>query len=248
MRRPRVWLTGLVCLAGLTWVDGQTANAQPIKVTPAAEKMDRAKAAAFVPLAEVPERFREGVKVTIERPAMFSQGPIETFACSPHVYHWLLEHPDRGVVAWRKLGAQCVMINDRGAGRFGWSDENGSDLQWETVYHSGDRRIWYAEGKVRPAPLLPLVPVKAVVVLRYAEQPGTSSHRLMQHQADLFLYTDSIGASIAAKVVGAAAPKMAEQCVTQMQMFFSGLAWYVHRYPDRAATLLSGTPEAPTGH
>src|SRR5207302_1800448 len=75
-------------------------------------------------------------------------------------------------------------------------------------------------------------------VLRYAEQPGPNGAKLMQHQADMFLYTDSIGASIAAKVVGTAAPKMAEQCVTQMQMFFSGMAWYVHRYPDRAATLL----------
>src|SRR5207302_2040218 len=116
-----------------------------------------------------PERYREGVRQTIEKPTLFSQGPVEAFACQPQMYYWLLEHPDRGVLAWRRLGAQCVMISERGTGRFGWTDEHGSDLQWETVYISDKSRIWYAEGKVRPGLLMPLVPVKALVVLRFAE-------------------------------------------------------------------------------
>jgi hypothetical protein len=239
MARPRAWLTGLVCLTGLVWANGAVARAQaPFKVVPvSADKMDKAKAAAGVPLQDISERYREGVKTTIEKPALFTQGPVETFACSPKVYYWLLQHPDRGVVAWRRLGAQCVMINERGPGRFGWSDEHGSDLQWDTVYESKDRHIWYAEGKVRPAPMLPLVPVKALVSLHFSEEAGPGGVAMMQQQADMFLYTDSIGAALAAKLVGAAAPKMAEQCVSQMQMFFSGMAWYVNRYPDRAVVL-----------
>jgi hypothetical protein len=249
MARQRVWLTGLICVAGLVCANGEVARAQaPTRTPPAAtDKMDRVKAAASVPLQEVTEHYREGVKITLEKPALYTQGPVETFACAPHVYYWLLEHPDRGVVAWRRLGAQCVMIVDRGAGRFGWTDEHGSDLQWETVYHSSDKHIWYAEGKVRPAPMLPLVPVKAVVVLRYSEQTGPNGVKMMQHQADMFLHTDSAGAALATKLLGAAAPKMAEQCVTQMQMFFAGMAWYVHRFPDQAATLLMVPAESPPG-
>jgi hypothetical protein len=240
MARPRAWLTGLVCLAGLTWANGEVARAQaPFKIVPvSADKLDKDKAAARVPLQDIPERYRTGVKTTIEKPALFTQGPVETFACSPRVYYWLLQHPDRGVIAWKRLGAQCVMINERGPGRFGWSDEHGSDLQWDTVFESKDQHIWYAEGKVRPAPMLPLVPVKAIVSLRFSEETGPGGVPMMQQQADMFLYTDSIGAALAAKLLGAAAPKMAEQCVTQMQMFFSGMAWYINRYPDRAAVLL----------
>ena len=249
MARPRAWLTGLVCLAGLTWASGENARAQaPVRVAATgAEKMDKTKAAALVPLQDLPERYRENVRTTIEKPALFTQGPVETFACAPQVYYWLVAHPDRGVIAWRRLGAQCITVNERGPGRFGWSDEHGSDLQWETVYDSNDRHIWYAEGKVRPAPLLPLVPVKAVVSLRYTEQPGPNGATLMQQQADMFLHTDSVGAALATKLLGAAAPKMAEQCVTQMQMFFSSLAWYIYRHPDRAAVLLmpSGPTDAP---
>jgi hypothetical protein len=242
MTRRQVWLTGLICLSALVWANPASAGAQPpTKVAPpSTDKMEKVRAAANVPLANIPEKFREGVRVTLEKTTLFSQGPVEAFACQPNVYYWLLDHPDRGVVAWRRLGAQCVMINERGPGRFGWTDEHGSDLQWETVYAARDRHIWYAEGKVRPGLLLPLVPVKTLVVLRFAEQDGQAvgGGKIMQQQADMFLYTDSAGAALATKLLGSAAPHMAEQCVTQMQMFFSGMAWYLHRYPDRAASLL----------
>ena len=256
MARPPVWLTGLLCLSGLVWVNTASARGQaPTKVAPpSTDKMEKARAAANVPLANIPDKFRDGVRLTIEKTTLFTQGPVESFACQPHVYLWLVEHPDRGVQAWRRLGAQCVMISERGAGRFGWRDEHGSDLQWETVYSAGDRHIWYAEGKVRPGLLLPLVPVKALVVLRYAQQDAQASSgvQIMQHQADMFLYTDSAGAALATKLLGSAAPNMAQQCVTQMQMFFSGMAWYIHRYPDRAAALFAapapGEATLPLGH
>jgi hypothetical protein len=244
MARPQVWLTGLLCLSGLVWATTASARAQgpPTRVAPpSTDKTEKVRAASNVPLPDIPDKFREGVRLTIEKTTLFTQGPVEAFSCQPKTYYWLLEHPDRGVVAWRRLGAQCVMISERGPGRFGWSDDHGSDLQWETVYASGDRHIWYAEGKVRPGVLLPLVPVKALVVLRYAEQdsPPVSGGKMMRHQADMFLYTDGMGASLATKILGAAAPHMAEQCVTQMQTFFSGMAWYIFRYPDRAANLLA---------
>jgi hypothetical protein len=235
-----LWISGLLCASSASAQNVPPANAPPANAPPAnaPDKLDKAKtAAASVPLHLVPERFREGVKTAVEKTSMFSQGPVETFACEPPFYYWLLEHPDRCVGAWRKLGAQCVMISDRGNGRFGWTDEHGSDLQWEAVYHCGDRHIWYAEGKVRPATLLPLVPVKAVVVLHYRELDGPNGAKAIQHQADMFLHTDGVGAALATKIVGAAAPQMAEQCVAQMQTFFAGLAWYANKYPDRAPGL-----------
>ena len=130
------------------------------------------------------------------------------------------------------------MIVDRGAGRFGWTDEHGSDLQWETVYHSCDKPHLVRRGQGPPRAAVAAGPRQG----RHRpcatlEQTGPNGAKTMQHQADMFLHTDSAGAALATKLLGAAAPKMAEQCVTQMQMFFGGLAWYVHRYPDRAAAL-----------
>jgi hypothetical protein len=54
----------------------------------------------------------------------------------------------------------------------------------------------------------------------------------------MFIHTDSAAVAIVSRVLGPSAPKMAEQCVAQMQMFFAGLAWYLERHPERAEMLL----------
>jgi hypothetical protein len=151
---------------------------------------------------------------------------------------WFLDHPDRAVVAWRRLGAKCVSINPRGDGKFSWADENGSEVVWETVYKSAGVRIWLAEGKVRPGPLLPLVPVKAVVVLRHSDSRAPDGLAVMHHQCDLFVHTDSKTAAMMARMLGPTASRVAEQGLGQLQLFFSGLSWYLERHPDQAATLL----------
>ena len=66
------------------------------------------------------------------------------------MYHWLLDHPDQAVKLWRRLGAKCIDIQDLGAGRFGWK-EGVSDVHWDVVLDGPHRRVWYAEGQVKPA-------------------------------------------------------------------------------------------------
>jgi hypothetical protein len=228
-------LTGAVCACAAGRAAAQSQAARP-PVTPA----DRARAAALVPLEMLPAHAREGARLAIEKATLFSRGPEEAFVCDPALYYWFLDHPDRAVAAWRRLGAKCLSITDRGAGRFGWSDEAGSDVVWETVYRTPTLRVWYAEGKVKPGALLPSVPIKAVVVLRHAQGCGRDGGPLMQHRADMFLRTDSAAVALVSKLFGASAPRLAEQCLSQLEMFFAGLAWYVHTHPDRADAILSG--------
>src|SRR5207249_2285883 len=107
----------------------------------------------------------ELVRELLERPTLQARGNVETFACHPAQFNWVLDNPHRAVIAWRRLGARCVSIVPRGQGMFGWADENGSEVVWETVARSPTQRVWLAEGKVKPGALLPSVPVKALVVL-----------------------------------------------------------------------------------
>ncbi len=203
-----------------------------------------------MPVEVLPPHVREGARLAVEKATLFSHGPAESFSCDPAVYYWFLDHPDRAVTAWRRLGAKCLSISDRGNGRFGWADEAGSDVVWETVYRAPNLRIWYAEGKVKPGVLLPTVPIRAVVVLRHAEGRGQNGGALIHHQADMFLRTDSTAAALATKLFGASAPRLAEQCLSQLEMFFAGLAWYVHQHPERANVILTGDAgqQRPTGN
>ena len=138
--------------------------------------------ARAVPLDKVDEPYRDAVRRVLERPMLSGRGPAETFYCHPEQYAWFLDHPDRAVIAWRRLGAKCVSINPRADGKFGWTDDNGSEVIWETVYKGPGLRVWFAEGKVRPGSLLPLVPVKAVVVMRHSDSRAPDGAAVMHHQ------------------------------------------------------------------
>ncbi len=235
---PVLWL-GLVM--GALWMSGATAWAQPAKST-------NEEITKTIPLDQLPAALRDGVKRVLEQPTIVAHGPPEAFRAQPAFYFWLLDHPDRAVQMWRRLGAKCLTILDRGNGQFGWTDGQGTDISWQTIHRSPNLRIWYAEGTARPGPLVPPVPLRAVVVLRHGEAPtiplfakgsDRACRTLMVHQADLFLQTDSQAAAMVAKLVGLSASRLGEQCVSQMEMFFSALAWYVNRHPERAEALLS---------
>ncbi len=191
-----------------------------------------------VPLDKIDERYRGAVREVLDKPILSGRGPAETFFCQPQQYTWFLDHPDRAVIAWRRLGAKCVSIVARGDGKFGWSDETGSEVVWETVYKGPGLRIWFADGKVRPGPMLPLVPVKAVVVLRHNDSKTADGALVMFHQSDVFVHTDSKTAAMMTRMLGPTANRVAEGGLGQLQLFFSGLSWYLDRHPDQAEALL----------
>jgi hypothetical protein len=191
-----------------------------------------------IPLEKIDERYRAAVREVLEKPILTGRGPSETFSSKPDRYNWFLDHPDRAVVAWRRLGAKCVSINPRGDGKFSWADEYGSEVVWETVCKAAGLRIWFAEGKVRPGPAMPMVPIKAVLVLHYTDSRAPDGLFVMQHQADVFLHTDSKTAAMVTRMLGPTANRAAEQGLSQLQLFFSGLSWYLERHPDQEEKLL----------
>lgn len=234
-------LDGLGLLAGVVWVIGAGGVAT-------AQERTAATVAPAAPVASphwvtpenLPPHLRDRVRLVLAHPTLETRGPTEVFRGDPELYHWFLDHPDRAVPLWRKLGAKCMDIRDRGNGCFGCSDGQGSDIRWETAYRGQYLRIWYAEGEARPGPLFSAVVVRAVVVLRYRQNTDALGHTVLQHQADLFLHTDSKAVALATKLLGASAPQLARQCVGQMELFFSFPVAYLDRHPERAEALLLG--------
>jgi len=190
-----------------------------------------------IPWAELNDKATAISKQMMERPTVQARGPAETFSCTPEQYLWLLDNPDRAVLAWRKLGAKCVSIQRRPAGKFGYVDEMGSDVSWETIHQSPNLRVWFAEGKVKASAVLPLVPVKALVILRHSDGKMADGNVVVQHQTEIVIQTDSKAAAGVTKLMGQSAPKLAEQGLSQLQLFFSALSCYVDRHPEKAEAL-----------
>ncbi len=181
---------------------------------------------------------RMRVRAVVESPTLAAHGPLEIFTCKPDMYRWLMDHPDKTVKLWRRLGAKCIDIEDRGGGAFGWK-EGVSDVHWEVVRDDPHQRVWYAEGRMKPAPLVPAVSFEAVLVLDYAEGKDGSGKPAVRHQMRLILHTDSRAVALATKMMGGSAPRMADQFLGQLQMFYAAMAWFLDQHPDRAAKLFA---------
>lgn len=191
-----------------------------------------------IPMAQVTPAYREAVKQVLEKPTLSSRSAAESFPASVEAYRYFLDRPDRAVAAWRKLGAKCVSIQAHGKQTFSWSDEHGSEVVWRTVLDEPEVRVWFAEGKVKPAPMLPVVPVKVVVVLRMSELALPEGKTGIQHHTEMAIFTDSKTALVVTKMLGPSSQRMAEQALGQFQFFFGGLSFYLSRHPDQVPVLL----------
>ena len=210
------------------------------------QNLEQANAAACIPIQQLHPSVRQKVAQVLGSPTLYSNGPSETFICQPKLYYWLMDNPDRTMVAWERLGAQCLQIQPRGNGHYSWADDKGSDVRWHTIYLSPTMRVWYAEGKVKPTALLPMLPVKCVVMMRYDTLQKDGNKALLQHQADVFVHTDSRAAKVVARLLGPSMPEMAKQGVAQLQMFYAAMAWYCAKNPEHAQELLrvKATPQS----
>jgi hypothetical protein len=239
---------GSVCLLWLV----HTACADAANPPPLPKKPDPAQTVT-IPWDDLDEHAAAIAKQLMEKPTVVARGPAETFSCVPEQYFWLLDNPDRAVTAWRRLGAKCVSIDRRGPSKFGYTDETGTDIGWEVLYQSTRVRIWYAEGKVKPSAVLPLVPVKALIVLHHADGKLSDGTVVVQHHAEVVVHTDSKAASAVTKMMGHSAPKLAEQGLGQLNIFFSALSCYLDRHPERIELLFrpeytAGQPQKKAGN
>jgi hypothetical protein len=184
---------------------------------------------------------RDAVAQVMKNATLSAKAADEEFTAHTAIYDWLLEHPDRASLAWRRMKVPCVEIKDLGKGQFHWADPNGSELTWQTVGRFPDGLVWYATGKVNPGTLLPTAPVKAVAILRVPRQPidekaGTAR---FQPLVNVYLQTDSRAATALLRMIGPAAPRMAEDGAEQLLLFFSGPARYIHKHPGESQSLLA---------
>jgi hypothetical protein len=181
--------------------------------------------------------FRDAVARVMGKPTLSARGTCDEVLCTPSVYDWLVDHPDRVALAWRRLKVPCVEITDLGNGRFAWA-EDGSELVWQTVGRFPDGVVWYATGKVKPAPVGPTVPVRAVVVMSYPKQPAAGGLANVRPVAQAYLHTDSRAANMVMRMLGPTAPKLAQEGAEQLLFFFNGVARYAQAHPDQADALL----------
>jgi hypothetical protein len=237
----------LGALLGSVIVSAVPAAAQPMRLSPTSPAAMPAPMTAMpapgqnrVVLSEVVDAaHRDAVLAVVRKPTLSTRGTSEDLVCTPAVYEWLLDHPDRVSLAWQRLKVPCVEITNPGNGRFAWADGEGSELTWQKVGRFADGLVWYATGKVKPSAVTPTVPVRAVVVMAHPRRPRADGTAALAPSAQVFLQTDSRAANLVLRVMGPTAPKLAEQGAEQLLFFFAGIAKYTQTHPEKAEELLA---------
>jgi hypothetical protein len=235
------WLWLLAGLGGLAALAPQVALGEDRGVVQTALWMPEPAPASYglptIPLEMMAPDLRARVASVLDNPTLTARGLPETFNTRPEIYHYLLDHPDQAVKLWRKLGARVSDINDQGGGRYLWQDGQGSEVHWLSGLHHGGLHLWYAEGKVKPGLFLPAQNFRAVAVLKYTEGTDTRGLPAIRHQVHFILRCESRAVALAARIMGASAPRLAEQYLGQLQAFYGGMAWYLYQDGERGRLL-----------
>lgn len=245
-RLRRAWkrlLGGFVALP-LSLTAAATADPLPVGVTPgipsALTTLPNTAGAARVNLAHVvAAEYRDTVLKVVKSPTLSTKATAPDVVCTIAMYEWLFDHPDRVALAWQRLNVPAVPITDLGDGRFLWTDENGSEVTWRVVGTFPDGLVWYATGKVKAARATPGVPVKAVAILHRKQKAAQDGVAAFSTSVQVYVQSDSKAAALALRILGPAAPQIAEQGAEQFLEFFNGIADYVQKNPTKAEALLA---------
>lgn len=221
---PAKPITGRVAAPGSPMAISAPMTAGPVRIT----------------LSDVvaPE-YRDAVLKVVGKPTLSTRATSNDVLCTPAVYEWLFDHPDRVSLAWRRLKVPCVAIENLGNGKFAWTDGDGSELVWQTVGRFPDGLVWYATGKIKPGAVSPTVPIRSVVIVTHPRKAEKDGLATFTPTAQVYLQTDSRLANMLLRTLGPTAPKLAEQGAEQLLVFFNAIARYVQAHPDQADKLLA---------
>ena len=238
---------GVVLSGTMVMTDVGAVPPTPSMATPPVTTTDSApgQAAQRLNLLDVvrPE-FHEGVLKCVRHPTVATQSAGDEIVCTVAVYHWLYDHPDRVALAWQRLKIPTVTITDLGSGKFGWTDENGSEVIWQTVGTFADGRVWYASGKVKISAVSPSIPIQATFIVSHPRKAEKDGVAVFVPHVQVYVHSDSKAANLALRVIGPSAPRLAEEAASQLLDFFGGIATVVQKNPTKAEMLL-GPPRKP---
>jgi hypothetical protein len=229
--RWRLTMVGLLVLAAAAALRADELPDAPVSISPFASPPPR------VPVESLNLAVRDKVQGVLDKPTLSSRSVPETFNTDHTVYRYLLEHPDHAVKLWRQLGAKVAEIDDKGSGTYVWHDGQGSEVSWQIVHRGAGLHVWFAEGKVKPSVLLAAQPFRAVALMQYTEGIDVGGLPAVRHQVHFHLRCESRAITLATKIMGNTAPRLAEQYLGQLQMFYGGMAWYVYQDGERARKL-----------
>ena len=148
-RAPRLAIMAAVAAAMLLGSATATLAATPLlpflgaKQRPSPFEPDTSEAARQSAIQSIPfERLdadaRAKAREVLSRTSVFRRMPVQVIDCDPHLYLFLLEHPDVIVNIWKELRISRLKLTQIDPGRYEVIEPAGTECTIEYLYDSHD--------------------------------------------------------------------------------------------------------------
>ena len=207
LRAARWWLA-VALLCGWLVAEPERAAAQGAREATSSREA-REEVLRRLSKAELSHEDRAKVNGILAATTIYRRLPSQVIECDPHLYVFLVEHPDLVVNIWEALGISEVQVEQIGEGLYSANDKAGTVGRMQFLHASPDMHVVYAEGSYE-GPLFGR-PIKgqSLLVLETRYFRNTSGRHFIRCRMDAFVHVENVGVGVLAKtlqpLVGAAA-------------------------------------------
>lgn len=202
----------------------------------------RRDAIASIPLEQLDAESRAKVTAVVQDAAAFRRLPTEVIDCDPHLFLFLVRHPDVAVNIWQVLELSEMELRQTDSNRFELVEPTGTRLRAEFLHQSPEMHVIYGEG-VYVGPILGRpVHGRCLLVLRSGYVQETNGRHYVTTRLDTFLQVQERTPELLTKLLHPLAAKTADHNFTQIVAFAGSLsrtAEVNHRGVQRLASQLA---------
>ncbi len=203
----------------------------------------RRDAIASIPFENLDRDGRAKVAAVLQDSTAFRRLPTQVIDCDPHLFLFLVRHPDVTVNIWRVLELSQLELRQTDSNRFELIEPTGTRLQAEFLYQSPEVHVIYGQGVYAGPVLGRPVHGRCVLVLRSGYVQETNGRHYVTARLDTFLQVQERAPDLITKLLHPLAGRTADHNFIQIVAFAGSLsrtAEVNHRGVQRLAGQLSG--------
>jgi hypothetical protein len=207
----------------LLWAGGPLkvrANPRRATTSPAA----RQSAVQSIPVEKLDAEARAKVASVLSNFSVFRRMPIRVVDCDPHLYLFLLRHPDVVVNIWEVLDVSRLKLRQIGPDTYRIAESANTLATVEFLYRSHDTHVVYAEGTYDGPLFARSIKGSCLMVLKTGYVRETDGRYYITSRLDAFVRVEPGGAELLTKTIHRLVGKVADTNFTQTVAFLGILS------------------------
>lgn len=211
-------------IAIATGVSAFSADRADSPTSASTSRAAREEAIQSMPLAKLDETAKTKVSAVLDNVSIYRRLPSQVCHCDPHLYLFLMDHPEVLVNIWQAMGITGMSLHRTGPGAYKIDDGAGTQSDLQILYRDQTTHLVYAEGIYDGPVLKRQVKGRCVVLLKSGYSRKDDGTEYVTNQIDAFIHLDRVGAELVAKTFQPLVGKSADDNFSEATAFLGRLS------------------------